>query len=362
MKRSRAAIGTALVTSTLTSLAMLATAPAAHASVSAEPLASGLAGPLQMDIDEERLVVAESFAGLLTEVTDGGTEVLHGEEGFEIAGVAIEDGDIAFLTTKNQPEDEDAPYKPAAFLKVLSGEEVTTVANLRKHEKETNPDGDVRYGFTALTKACEDKLPPFLQSYKGIVDAHPYGLADAPGGGWYVADAAGNSILKVKPNGNIKTVAVLPSQKIKVTKAMAKDQELPGCVVGHKYGFEAVPTDVEVAKNGSLVVSLLPGGPEDDSLGKRGKVVRVDPDTGKAKTLAKGFLGAANVAIGEGGAIYVAELMGGKITKVDDGGKSAYYKTSTPAAVEFAYGYVYASEGAMNFEEGGSVVKLMELD
>ena len=363
MKRSRAAIGTALVTSTLTSLAMLAVAPAAHAAVSEETLAEGLVGPLQMDIDEERVVVAESFAGLLTEVTDEGTTVLHSEDGFEIAGVAIEDGDVAFLTNKNPPpppeEGEEPPaFKPAAFLKVLSDGEATTVANLRAYEKQVNPDGHVTYGFKGLSKRCESKLPEMLQSYKGIVDAHPYGLADAPGGGWYVAEAAGNTILKVKPNGKIKTVAVLPRQTVKVTEAIAEEMELPGCLIGEKYGFEAVPTDVEVAENGSLVVSLLPGGPEDASLGERGKVVRVNPETGKSKTLAKGLFGATNVAIGDDGIVYASELQGSKITAIDGDAVYTYHETGSPAALEFAYGYLYATINV--FGDGAALVKLME--
>ena len=75
MKRSRAAIGTALVTSTLTSLALIAP-PAANAATTAETITKWLVGPLQMDIDFSdsgaRLVVAQSFAGLITEVTEDG--------------------------------------------------------------------------------------------------------------------------------------------------------------------------------------------------------------------------------------------------------------------------------------------------
>ena len=38
-------------------------------------------------------------------------------------------------------------------------------------------------------------------TYNGIIDSHPYAVANAPDGGWYVADAAGNDILKVSAVG-----------------------------------------------------------------------------------------------------------------------------------------------------------------
>ena len=360
MKRSRAAIGTALVTSTLTSLALLTGAPGATAAVQSPALAKGLIGPLQMDVegmnDATRIVVAQSFAGLLSEVNnDGTTTVLHAEDGYEVSGVAIEGEDVAFLTTKNLTEED---RKQAAFLKLLSGSQVTKVANLFKHERETNPDGDVRYGFRGLTKRCKSKLPPFMKSYKGIVESHPYGLADAPGGGWYVADAAGNSILKVMPDGAVETVAVLPRQRITATKAAVAAFDLPKCATGKTFGFEAVPTDVEVDQDGSLVVSLLPGGPEDESLGARGKVVRVDPTTGKSTKLAQGFLGATNVAIGDDGVIYVAELMGGKVSAIDGDAVTTFHEARQPAALEWGNGQLYATVNALNFDKGGKIVTL----
>jgi hypothetical protein len=362
MKRSRAAIGTALVTSTLTSLALLTVAPGATAAVQSPPLAKGLVGPLQMDVEGEndatRIVVAQSFAGMLSEVnTDGTTTPLfvskQGKKGpkLEVSGVAIEGEDVAFLTTRNNPKN------PGSFLNVLSGETVTQVANLQDYEEEMNPDGETRYGFSGLTKNCKSKLPPFMKSYKGIVESHPYGLADGPEGSWYVADAAGNSILQVTPDGGVETVAVLPPQQVRVTKARAAAFDLPKCVIGKKFGFEAVPTDVEVAEDGSLVVSLLPGGPEDESLGKRGKVVSIDPATGGVTPLAKGFLGATNVAIGDDGTIYVSELMGGKISAIDGDAVFTFHETKPPAALEWANGQLYATIDVFG-KKGGKLVTL----
>ena len=124
---------------------------------------------------------------------------------------------------------------------------------------------------------------------------------------------------------------MLPPQPTEVTAEGAGALGLPDCTIGSTFAFEPVPTDVEVAKGGKLIVSLLPGGPEDPSLGARGAVYQVKAGSGghhhhgygrhgnhgsrgKVKLLAGGFLGATNVAIGDRGEIYVAELFGGKVS------------------------------------------------
>jgi hypothetical protein len=90
-----------------------------------------------------------------------------------------------------------------------------------------------------------------------------------PGDAWVVGDAGGNDLLKVDKHGRITVLSVLPRQPSVITAEAAAGLGLPDCVVGATYNFEAVPTDVEVAADGKLIVSLLPGGPEDPSLGVR---------------------------------------------------------------------------------------------
>src|SRR4029450_3789544 len=94
----------------------------------------------------------------------------------------------------------------------------------------------------------------------------------------------------------IRTLAVLPSQPLKITEDIAHAQGLPDCVIGVTYRFEAVPTDVEVGRDGYLYVTTLPGGPEDPSLGARGKVYRVNPRNGHIKLVATGFAGGTKPA------------------------------------------------------------------
>jgi hypothetical protein len=124
-----------------------------------------------------------------------------------------------------------------------------------------------------------------------------------------------------------------------------------------------VPTDVEVWSSGQLVVSLLPGGPEDPSLGARGSVYRVTTASGHSTRLATGFLGATNVAIGPGRRIYVAELFSGQISYISHGRPVPYLALPGALAVEAGGGHLYASTIAPMDDQGnptgtGSLVRI----
>ncbi len=333
-----------------------AVGPAGATTTEFDTIASGLAGPLQFDVEGGRIVVGQNFTGVLSDVNpDGTTDPLYTQQKGEVAGVAIHGDSVGFLTTRYT-------RKPASFLKIVDAEgSVSAVANLYHYEASENPDGDVRYGFLHLRKSCKKKLPKDapLRPYKGIVESHPYGLADAADGTWYVADAAGNDILHVDAEGAVSLVAVLPRQKTVVTKDAADANGLPGCVVGKRFAFEPVPTDVEVDGDGQLVVSLLPGGPEDPSLGARGKVLRIDPASGDKTLLGKGFAGTTNVAV-NGDTVYVSELFGGQVSEIaSDGTVTPYFRAKQPAAVEYADGKLYAAIKVFNQKVGGSLVEVL---
>jgi hypothetical protein len=364
MKRSRAAIGTALVTTTLTSLALLAP-PAANAATVSDPIVDGLQGALQIDVTEGAMLVAQNAPvnpadenspsrGSLGVVEKGSVETLWKKVGVEVSGIARRNKTIAFLTTNFDPDHTRA----SLMLRKKDGS-VKKVANLLAYEKEANPDGGVTYNVRGLTDRCEKKLPPFVKPYQGIVESHPYAIANAPGGGWYVADAAGNSILKVSRKGGVKTVHVARPAIVEVTRRIAKAFDLPGCTIGSKGAFEGVPTDVEVTKSGKLIVSSLPGGPDEPALGANGAVYRVNPETGKAKKLAGGLVGATNVAISDSGDIYVAELFRGRVAKlIGDGETATVAEVGSPAAIEWFQGDLYASIDL--FSPSGSIVKITE--
>lgn len=358
MNRTRLAGAlTAGLTAAATAAAMLA-APATAAPTVSDPITTGLVGPLQLEVDGNRIFVAQSFAGLLTRVRPDGTKrVLHAEPGGEVAGMAVRGQRIAFVTTVFDEQN------PESWVKVLRPDgTVRKVANLQEFEAEENPDADFAYGFRNLDPECAAQLPedaPFPEPYSGIVESHPYAMTNAPGGGWYVADAAGNTILKVMRNGDVEVVHVVRPQRTVITEQMATDNGLPACAVGEVVAFEGVPTDVELDRRGNLVVSLLPGGPEDPSLGARGSVIRVDPRSGRATQLAGGFLGATNVAVGPSGRIFVAELFAGKISSINrQGVVKPVVEVPPPAGLEWANGRLYATIDVFNEPAGGSLVTI----
>jgi hypothetical protein len=304
-----------------------------------DPIATGLAGPLQIAVQGRDVFVGQSFAGVLTRVRPNGTtQDLTAQPG-EVSGVGVRGGNVAFTFTGGDETD------PVARLMLRRADGVVrTVADLYRFEKTRNPDRRVRYGFLGLSDACAAAVPDEVGGYPyhGLVDSHPYAVAKAPQGGWYVADAGGNSILRVRRNGHVSKVSVLPRQIARISPDAASAFGLPDCTIGKRYAFEAVPTDVEVDADGSLVVSLLPGGPEDASLGARGAVVRVGP-RGGTTTIGTGFLGATNVAIGRNGTVYVAELFANRISMLRRGAVSTVVEVPSPASIEFSRGMIYAS-------------------
>lgn len=353
MFRSRlffAAVGAVALT-----LVVPMSAPAQGRAVVSPPIVTGLAMPLQIDVSNGSLYVTQAI-GLLTQVDkDGSTTDLATEpqsDARDMSGVAAGRKGIAYNTTNFDPADREALLK----LRKWDGS-IKTVADIWEYEQHVNPDGDQTYGFLNLTKRCAAKVPAEVggEPYTGIVDSHPYAIANAWDGGWYVADAGMNAILHVSKWGKITTAAVLPPQPVRVTAAVAKANGLPACTVGRTYAFEPVPTDVETG-NGRLVVSLLPGGPEDPSLGARGAVYTVNPWKGTFRRIGSGFLGATNVAIGDHGQIYVAELFGNKVSKLGFNGRNRTVATLTnPASIEFSHGKLYVS---YNVFANGSIAKI----
>ena len=328
--------------------ATLGAGPAA-AAPSVDDIASGLVGPLGLDISEDGRFVAQNFAGSIDRIRPNGT-LDNVASVVDASGFVVDGKRITFTTTEY---DEDQVVSRARLRMQKADGSVVTLANLLAFEQRRNPDGDVRYGIRGAGKSCREKLPQGVAPYSGIEDAHPYAVAEAPGGGWYVADAAGNDILKVSRAGKIRVVAVLKPVVSRITRKMARSLGLPMCAAGKDVAFEPVPTDVEVAKDGSLVVSLLPGGPEDPAAGARGQVVRIAPGSGKQMVVADGFASATNVAIGKKGKIYVAELFANQISQINrNGDVRRFVQLNQPSAVEYFRGKLYATYDTFPPQDG----------
>jgi len=336
-------------------MALLMTTPASaeDAGTVSDPIIEGLIGPLGLDVsDNGTIYVAEGFAGQITRVLPGGSRsVLFAAEGASVSGVASTALGRVVITLSTFPEEEAPPLDTTLELVNPSGSAIT-LASLLDHEVENNPDGDQSYGFLNLPAGCQAKLPPFLQPYTGIVESNPYKVATLSPISYAVADAAGNSIVRVTVGQQPKTVAVLPAVPQRITPAAAAQLGLPLCTVGRVYSSEPVPTDVEVGPDGFWYVSSLPGGPE---LPGTGSVFRVNPDSGAVSLVARGFSGAVDLAVADDGTIYVAELNANRISSISNGLVSPVVDLFSPGAVEVADdGTVYATTGV--FGPSGAVV------
>lgn len=329
------------------------------------PLADGLLGPLQMEVTPRGdAVVVQSFGAKVTLVSkSGGTTDLFDSPGAD--GVALGPWGTMLTTKTVRPDGPPLPGGPdAATVEIRSWAGATrTLADLWAYEQANNPDGGQNYGFFGLSSECAASLPPDmgLLPAPGGLDSHPYALARTRSG-VYVADAGANAIFFVDWWGRIRTVAVLPAQPpVTVTAEAAAANHLPPCVVGASYVAEPVPTDVEIGPRGMLYVSTLPGGPEDASLGARGGVYRINPWTGNTRRLATGFLGATNVAVSDRGTVYVSEMFGNRISKIVHGHAVKVVDVSTPSALEWHCGQLYAAIDSLPPEEGPPAGKIVTI-
>jgi DNA-binding beta-propeller fold protein YncE len=101
-------------------------------------------------------------------------------------------------------------------------------------------------------------------------ESNAYGLAPLRDGSVLVADAAANSVLRVWPNGKIRTVVHLPVQMVS-TKHLPASMNLPPMMPA-----EAVPTSVAVGPDGYWYVGELKGFPFAPG---SSKVWRIKPGT-----------------------------------------------------------------------------------
>jgi hypothetical protein len=327
-----------VLAATTAALVLAVTPATAHGSrdprpPSSETIAAGLLTPLSLAVGPKGTTfVSQNFGGMLSSVArDGTTGVVHTSAGGEEVGaLSYDDGVVTFAETG-----------PATVLKKIRVDRrgaplgtARTVADLGAYEATKNPDAKALYGFRTLPRSCAAQFPEdFPAKYTGIVESHPYATATHRST-TYVADAAGNTILSVDRRGKVRTVAVLPAQPVKVTAEALAGLGLPACAAGYKYWFEPVPTDVEVGPSGLLYVSLLPGGPEDDSLGARGSVVVVSPWSGRSRTVVDDLLSPTGIAVDRSGTIYVAQLFGGEITKTGRHHDSTFVSVPLPGALE----------------------------
>lgn len=192
------------------------------------------------------------------------------------AGI-VEAGGALWVVTGNVGAATPYPLKPldneGALVKVnIQTGAVTKVADVGAYEKANNPD-------------------------KAQIDSDGYGLGLGADGNLYLADAAGNDLLKINPStGAISLAAVFPHIPIPAGT--------PGIPPDTK-DLEPVPTGVVGDTNGNIYVGFLSG-----VAPGFGKVVKVASD-GKISDVATGLNPVVSVEIGPDHNLYATELVSG---------------------------------------------------
>lgn len=189
-----------------------------------------------------------------------------------------------------------------------------------------------------------------IAGYEGQADPDGAGAETNPNSvtltsaGAAVADAAGNSLVKVAPNGTVSTLAVFPSQ-------MVDAPDFLGLPPGTKIPSQAVPTAVVQGPDGAYYVSQLTGFPFPVG---HASVFRVVP--GQAPTVhATGFTNVVDLAFDRDGTLYVLEIahngllsgdMTGALIKVKRDGSHQIVTTALtgPGGLALRDGAAYVSD------------------
>ena len=226
-----------------------------------------------VDGGQERIV-----EGVISRAVEG-----SGENATGIHDLAFVDGTLyavvgvgADPNTRAEAEIEGPPQLGRLFAVDTETGDLTEVADIAGYEQAENPDGD-------------------------IVDSNPYALDALADGTLVVADAGGNTLLGVAPDGAVSTLAVFP----------ATMQEAPD---GSDIAMQAVPNAVAVGPDGALYVGQLTGFPFPPG---GASVWRVAAEGGEPEVFAEGFTNIIDVAFGADGSLYVLELNQVGLTNID---------------------------------------------
>lgn len=148
-------------------------------------------------------------------------------------------------------------------------------------------------------------------------DSNPYGLAALADGSVLVADAAGNDLLRVKPNRRVQEVAMLRPRTVPVPAGLSSGPDGPPLPpAGTMMPSEAVATSVTVGSDGFWYVGELRGVPATPGTSQIWRIKPyttnnvcnpVHPRRGKCKRWTDGLTSIVDLGTGPRG-IYAVEL------------------------------------------------------
>lgn len=161
--------------------------------------------------------------------------------------------------------------------------------------------------------AYEEKHDP----HPATVDSNPFDVADLGGGAAAVADAGGNTLLKVTAHGKVKLLAVLPDEVVSTanikTLLGCPGSRDPLCDLPPAMPAEAVATSVALGPDGAFYVGELKGFPAPTG---ESRIWRIEANArntecgrGSLCSVAfDGFTSVIDLAFGPDGRLYVAEM------------------------------------------------------
>jgi len=230
--------------------------------------------------------------GAITRIADGGQErVIAGlpsraaeGSGMQATGphdVAVQGDRLYALlglvgAVETRAELDDDGGELGRLIEIGDDGTATIVADLVAFESSDNPDG-------------------------AEVDSNPYSLAALDGGGFVAADAGGNTLVEISPDGTVSLLAVFP--------------ERPATgPAGQELNMQAVPNAVAVGPDGDPYVGQLTGFPFPPG---GANVYRVPAEGGGPEVVAGGFTNIIDVAFGPDGSLYVLEMFAGGLGNVN---------------------------------------------
>lgn len=159
-------------------------------------------------------------------------------------------------------------------------------------------------------------------------ETNPYGVAALDDGGALVADAAGNDLLHVHPDGTIETVARFKPRVVRVPRGLGENAPPAGTPMPS----ESVPTSVTVGADGFYYVGELRGFPATPRTSQIWRIrpgvtnATCDPETphrGPCKRYVRNMTSVVGLQAGEGGSMYVVELAKKGWLKAESGDPAA---------------------------------------